>query len=632
MFDFTQKHKRLIQIILAIIFLPFAFFGVDSYFRNSEGAQGVATVGGHTITQNEFSRALQERQRAVQRQLQGQLDPAMLDSPEVRSLTLEALIRRKVLIDRALRSGLTVSDEQLKKVIAELPPFQDQGKFSFERYGQFLKSEGETPVSFEARLRQDLILQQLTEGYGDSTFVSRTVAERLTRLAEQQREVAQIIIAPEQFTAQVKLEGDAAQKYYEANRNEFEVPEQVRLEYVLLSLEALMQQVPVDPKEVEKFYTANRAQFEKLESRARHILIAVDPAAGAEAKEKARATAEGLYRDLQKKPASFPDLAKQHSQDPGSAANGGDLGLLTRGAMKEAPQFEDALFALKEGEISKPVETRFGFHIIQATEVKGARGKTLEEMRGQIEAELKKQTAARTFAELADKFNNMVYEQSETLKPAAELVKSAPKQSSWIMRTQAADPVLNHPKLLQAVFSEDVLRNKRNTEAIEVGPGTIVAARVIEHKPAAIQPFADVKSAVEKRLTLREAARLAAQDGKAKLELLRQGKEVPGTWSAPQVVTRSEFKPFSEQAARQAFRVDAGKLPAYAGVESAQGGYTLLRVTRVIEGQGQPETRQQFSEALRRLLGQEELTAYVESLKQKAGVKISKEVLEKKDR
>jgi peptidyl-prolyl cis-trans isomerase D len=209
-------------------------------------------------------------------------------------------------------------------------------------------------------------------------------------------------------------------------------------------------------------------------------------------------------------------------------------------------------------------------------------------------------------------------------------VKAAPKQSGWIARTQASDPVLNHPKLLQAVFSEDVLKNKRNTEAIEAGTGTLIAARVIEHKPAAIQPFADVKSAVEKGLTLREAARLAAQDGKAKLELLRQGKEVPGTWGAAQVVTRSEYRPLADLVARQAFKVDTAKLPAYAGVESPQGGYTLIRVTRVVEGQGLPETRQQFGEGLRRLLGQEELSAYVANLKQKAGVKISKEMLEKK--
>ena len=635
MFDFIQRHKKGIQIgLLVLIIPPFMLLGIDQYFRFNEGTQAVATVGDHTISQQEFSRALQERQRAVQRMAQGRVDAAMLDNPEIRHATLEALIQRRVLIDRALRSGVAVSDHQLKTAISELPIFQDEtNKFSFTRYEQFLRSEGQTPTSFEARLRHDLILQQLTVGYGDSTFVPRTTADRLVKVAEQQRELSLHTLAPEQYASQVKLEDGAAKKYYEANRSEFEIPEQVRLEYVVLSLEGLLPQVQVDAKEVEKYYAANRAQFEKMESRARHILISVERDAGVDAKQKARAKADEIYRQLQKKPQDFPALAKEHSQDPGSAANGGDLGLLTRGAMKDTPQFEDALFALKEGEISKPVETKFGFHIIQATEVKGARGKTLEEMRGQIETELKKQVAGRMYAELAEKFNNTAYEQSESLKPAAELVKTQPRQSGWVTRGGAGEPLLNNPKVLQAVFSEDVLKNRRNTEAMEVAPNTLLAARVMEHKAATIQPFEQVQAAIGKQLVLREAARLAAQDGKTKLDLLKQGKDAQWTWSAPQLINRAEHKGVSEPVVRQVFRTDTAKLPAYAGVENPQGGYTLVRITRVVDAQDlTPEKKETFAESLRRIAGQEELTAYVASVKQKTGVKINKDFLEKKER
>ncbi len=634
MHDFVERHKRLIQILLAIMFLPFAFFGVDSYFRQSDGGQAVATVGDHDISQQEFSRALQERQRAIQRVAQGRVDAAMLDNPEVRYATLEGLIQRRVLLDRALRSGMTVSEQQLKTAIAELPIFQDENnKFSYARYEQFLKSEGQTPVSFESRVRHDLILQQLTDGYADSTFVPRTVAERLAKLAEQQREVSLFTIAPEQFASQVKLEAEAAKKYYEANRSEFEVPEQIRVEYVTHSLDALMQQVQIDPAEIPKDYAANRAQFEKRESQARHILISVEPGAGADVKQKARAKADEIYRQLQKKPQDFPELAKQHSQDPGSAAKGGDLGFITRGAMKDVPEFEETLFKLREGEVSAPVETKLGFHIIQATEVRGARGKSLEEMRPQIETELRKQAAGRMFAEIAEKFNNTAYEQSESLKPAAELVKAQPRQSGWITRGRAEETLLNHPRLLQAVFSEDVLKNKRNTEAIEVAPNTLVAARLIEHRPATIQAFEQVQAAIEKKLVSREAVRLAAQDGKAKLELLKQGKDTQWKWSAPQVVSRAEQKGLPETVVRQAFRADADKLPAYAGAENPQGGYTLVRITRVLDAQDlPPEKRQTFTESLRRIQGQEELTAYVASVKQKVGVKINKEHLERKER
>src|SRR5262249_17308814 len=251
MYDFTYKHKRLIQVVLAIIFLPFAFFGIDSYFRHGEGSLGVATVSGHTITQYEFNKALQERQRAIQNMAQGRLDPAMLDNPELRQVTLEGLIQRRLLLDRALRSGMTISDAQLDRAIGEVPLFQDDsGKFSNERANLFLKSEGISGPAFRARVSQDLILQQLSSGYGDSSIVPRTVAERLARLAEQKREISQFTLGPEQYSAGVKLEPDAVQKYYEANRSEFEVPEQVRIDYVSLSLEALMQSVQIDPGEV----------------------------------------------------------------------------------------------------------------------------------------------------------------------------------------------------------------------------------------------------------------------------------------------------------------------------------------------------------------------------------------------
>jgi len=632
MFDFTHKHKRLIQLVLAVIFLPFAFFGVDSYFHGREGAQTIATVGGHDISRQEFAKALQDRQRQIQRMLQGRVDPAMLDNAEVRAGTLEGLIQRRLLLDRALRSGMAVSDPYLQSVIAELPVFHgDGGAFSIDRYRQFLKAEGETETSFEARLRQDLILQQLTEAYVGSAFVPRVVADRVARIAEQQREVSQATIRPDQFASAVKLEPEASRKYYEANRAEFDVPDQVRLDYVVLSLDELTKHAQFDPAEVPKYYEARRAQIEKAETQARHILIAVDAGAGADAKKKARAKADELYQQLLKKPAVFPELAKQNSQDPGSAAKGGDLGFITRGAMKDVPEFEAALFKLKEGEISPPVETKLGFHIIQATQVRGVRGKSLEEMRPEIEADLRKQAAARTFAEVGDKFNNTVYEQSESLKPAAELAKTAIRQSGWTTRAHAADAILNNPRLLQAVFSEDVLKNKRNTEAVEVAPGTLVAARVIEHKAASVRPFEEVKALIEKKLALREAARLAAQEGKSKLEALKQGKEATLAWSPPQLVSRSESKNVPEPVLRQAFKADAAKLPAYAGVEDSAGGYTLVKVTRVVDAQEIPaDRREAFGEGLRRTRGQEELTAYVASLRQRTGVKVSKDVLDKK--
>jgi peptidyl-prolyl cis-trans isomerase D len=301
--------------------------------------------------------------------------------------------------------------------------------------------------------------------------------------------------------------------------------------------------------------------------------------------------------------------------------------------MKDVPEFEAALYQLKPGEISAPVETRLGYHIIRLTAVRPAQSKGLDEVRGQIEQELRKQLAGRRFAELADGFNNVVYEQSESLKPAAELIKTAPQVSGWITRLRAAEPLLNNPRLLAMVFSDEVLRNKRNTEAIEVAPGTLVAARVVEHKPESVQPFEEVRAALEKRIALRAAGRLAVEEGRRLLGELTQGKSVQIAWSAPQIASRAEFRNIPEPVVRQAFRLDTSKLPAYAGVENPQVEYTLVRVSRVQEaGDLPPEKAGEISGALRRVLAQEAMAAYVAALRQRSGVTINKEFLEKKER
>lgn len=635
MFDLVSKHKKLVQIVLFVIFLPFAFFGIDSYFRGGGVGQAVARVGDYSISQEEFSRALRERQEALQRMTQGRVDPAMLDNPELRYATLDSLIQRRLLLDGALRVGVTVSEERLKDIIGRLQRFQDEtGKFSLARYEQYVKSEGMTPAMFEARLRQDIILQQFTDGYADTTIVPRAVVERLARLSGQQRELSQYVLAPEKFMKQVKLDAGAGKQYYDANPAEFRIPDQVRVEYLALSAELLQQQAQPDPAETKKYYEANRSQFEVRESRqAAHIFVSADAGSGAEARQKARARAEKIHQQLQKAPAGFAEMAKKDSEDPGSAANGGDLGYIGRGSMKDVPEFEAALYQLKPGEISAPVETRLGYHIIRLTAVRPAQSKGLDEVRGQIEQELRKQLAGRRFAELADGFNNVVYEQSESLKPAAELIKTAPQVSGWITRLRAAEPLLNNPRLLTAVFSDEVLRNKRNTEAIEVAPGTLVAARVVEHRPESVQPFEEVRAALEKRIALRAAGRLAVEEGRRLLGELTQGKSVQIAWSAPQIASRAEFKNIPEPVVRQAFRLDTSKLPAYAGVENPQVEYTLVRVSRVQEaGDLPPEKAGELAGALRRVLAQEVMAAYVAALKQKSGVTINKELIEKKDR
>lgn len=633
MFDFVYQNKRLMQVLLALIAVPFAFFGIDSYFRFSDSGQTVAEVGGYAITQQEFSQALRQRQQALQRLVQGRaIDPAMLDNPELRYATLEGMVQRRLLLERALGGGMAVSDEQLQTTISAMPVFHDEfGKFSSSRYDLFLKSEGMNRTTFESRVRQDLILQHLMDGYGDNYFVPRAVADRLARLTQQSREVSTHVIPAERYLGQVKLDAAAANKYYDANQGEFQVAEQMRVEYVVLSVDALMPQVQFNREELESAYQRQVVGVRKE-------------------RDEAQKRAESILGELRANPGNFEALARKHSQDPGSAGKGGDLEFFGKGVM--AKPFEDAVYKLKEGEIGPLVSSEYGFHVIKLTGIRpvaGAKGQAAEERRashilltapkdpgpqagrGEIELELKRQAAQKRFAELADPFNNVVYEQSESLKPAAEITTTALRQSGWITRAQGDNALLNNPKLLAAIFSDDVLKNRRNTEVIDVAPNTLVAARVLEHKPASVQPFAEVRAAIEKKLTLRETVRLAVQEGRSLLEQSRQGKGSAIAWSAPQTVSRSESRGLNAQVMQQLFRADASKLPAYAGVEIPQGGYLLLRITRVVEPAEVPEDRRKaVTDSLRQMLGQEELTAYIASLKQQSKIKIHKEHLEKK--
>jgi len=633
MFDFVDKHKRLIMVALCVLIIPpFAFFGIDTYFRGGMGGQTVAQVGDYNISQEEFSRALRERQQAIQRMMEGRrFDPALLDNPEMRFAILDSMIQRRLLFEDALRVGLTVDDQRLRSTIGGIQAFRDEGAgFSLARYEQYLKSEGMTPVMFEARVRQDMLLQQFAYGYADSGFAPGTVVERLARISGQKREVSYSVLTPDRFIGQVKLEADAAKKYYEANAAEFRIPEQVRVEYVVLSPDTLAPGIQLNPAEVDAVYQQQ--------------VVAV-----AKERAEARARIEKILAELRKDSKRFEELARKHSQDPGSAEKGGDLGFFGKGAM--TGPFENAVFRLKENEVSPVVSSEFGFHIIRLTGIRqstGAKGKGEERRashilvsapresdfkgtRAQVEVALKRQAAQKKLLEVADRFNNVVYEQSDSLKPAAELINAAPQVSGWVNRERAAEPALNNPKLLAAIFSGDVLKNKRNTEAIEVAPGALVAARVVEYKPESVRPFEEVRAALEKGLVMRAAARLAVEEGQRRLEELRQGKSVQIAWSKPQLAGRSELKVLSEPVAQQAFRADVSKLPAYAGMENPQGGHTLVRITRVEEVEKiPPETIEALANGLRQVLGQEALAAYVASLKQKTGVKISKEQLEKK--
>ncbi len=624
------------KVILALITIPFALFGLEYYFRQSSGgADTVAKVDGYAITQAEFAENLRNQLERMQAGLRdARIDPAALETPELRREALAGLVNRHLLAAYADRVRLTVPDNLLVNEISQVEAFQDDGKFSQARYEEILRSRGLTPAVFESRLRDDLKVQLVQESLATTQWVPQVAVDAFLTLNDQTRELSVAEIPLSAFLGQVKIDDSTIRQYYDAHQDRFTVPERVKVQYLVLATDPLAQDVVVTPEEIAKAYSdpANQARWSGAETRrASHILITVPPKASDAQRSAAREQAQKLLEQVQAHPDQFAALAKQYSQDPGSAPQGGDLGYFGRGAM--AAPFETAVFGMKPGAIQGPVETEFGFHIIKLTDVKAAKGRTLAEATPQLTQELRKQRAAQRFAEAAESFSNLVYEQSTSLKPAADKLKLTIKDSGWITRGGAVDaPLLNNPKLLNALFATESIQDGRNTQAIEVAPGTLVAAHVVAHEPAVARPYAEVKDAIGQMLQREEAAKRARQDGEARLADLRAGKTAAMPWSPTRQLTRQVAlaSGLSPMVVTPAFQVSATHLPAYTGAAIPSGSYILVRVTQVTPGNPEDATKRKQAEAgLTRAYGDATMSGFMAGLRKTADVRlINKAVLE----
>ena len=631
MYDFVYKHKRWLQIALLVLIVPpFALFGIDFYFRNTDTGGSLAKVGDARISEAEYAQALRQAQEKMREMMRNNPDPSLLNSPQLRQSVLNELIERKVTLSNASRSGMTISELELQKMIAGVEAFHDQsGKFSRERYRQLLQGQGLTPAAFENQVRTNVMLDQVRSVYAGSAFIPESVADRLLKIREQEREVSQVLFSPSDYRKQVQISDADAEKYYTEHKGEFLVPERVKVEFVVLSLEAYQRGIQVSDEEIKKFYLENQSRYQTPEERrASHILIPAPATASPEEKAKAKALAEDLLKQVRANPKKFGELAAKFSKDPGSSEKGGDLGFFSRGLMVKP--FDETAFAMKVGDIAGPVETQYGYHIIRLDAIKAVQTTALEAVKAKIVEEIRKPKVARAFAEAADNFNNLVYEQFDSLQPAVDALKLTLQKSDWVSRAGGnPNPLLNNDKLLAALFSDEVLKNKHNTSAIEVQPNMLLAARVIEHKPSEGLPFEQVRKDIVQHLSDQAATALAEKEGRAALERLRKSEPVALKWSAAQTVTLQKRQGLHPEAAQSVFGIDTGKLPGYAGVPVSQGRFVIYRLTKVKDvAETSPEQRKALAKQLTQMIGQEQYIAYLASLRERADVKIDKKKLE----
>ncbi len=608
------------KVILALITIPFALFGMEYYFRQGGGGGAVLKVNGDTIGQEEYREALRNQQ--TQNANAGNEQ----DTPAMRYEALNALVNRQLLLGHAADLHLVVPDQFLIDEISRIELFQNNGKFSQARYEQVLKNQGMTPAEFERRLRSDLMVQLEQESLVSTSWVPHVSLDAFLRLEGQTRTMSSTVLSPASYLAQVALAPEAVRHEYDAHADAFAIPDQVDVEYLTLSVDQMLHDVTVSADEVRKAYDdpANQARWKGQETRrARHILLTVARGASSTERQAVLTKIQGLRQQLLAHPDQFGAVASNVSQDPGSARQGGDLGYFAHGVM--TPPFEQAVFALKPGELSEPVETDFGYHLIQVTDVHPAKQVSLAEATPALTQELRRQKANKLFADEAESFGTLVYEQSGSLQPAAARYHLTIRNQAGIARN-VEDGLWANPKLQEALFSPAVLKEHRNTAAIEVTPGTLVAARVTAFHAAHARPFAEVRQTIETHLIHEEAVRLARVAGEAMLKALREGKAGTVNWSGERQLNRQQAYAGALPgglAVADAFRLDEHHLPGYVGGAAPNGDYVLVRVTAVQPGQtDDPTLRKQAEAGLTRAYGDEVLEEVVASLRRKATIKI----------
>jgi peptidyl-prolyl cis-trans isomerase D len=599
---------------------------VSSYESRGGGANSVATVDGQAITQQDWEAAQRSQMDRYRQQLGPQFDPKMFETPEAKQAILDNLVAERSIGREIAKEHMTADDASVQKAILDIPTFRNpDGSFNKETYLAVLQSQGMSPQIFEARMRHDMAVQQLAGSIQATAFAPRSVTSRLSDINDQEREVEEIIFPVAEYAAKVNVTPDMVKAYYDKHPEQFQVPEQVKAEYVVFDPAAVESQVSVSDAEVADFYNKNQKRFTTQEKRnASHILIATKKDASPADVAAAKAKAAQVLAEVRKNPNDFARIAKANSQDPGSAELGGDLGTVEKGVFVKP--VEDAIYALKEGQVSDLVQSEFGFHIIKVTSVKPASQKTLEEAKPEITAELKKQKMSKKYTELAELFSNTVYEQSDSLKPAADKLGLKVETVDGLTRTP--NPALgpqpfNNPKFLAKLFEVDSLKNKRNTEAVEVAPSTLVSGRVVEFKPASKKPLPEVEAQIRQRVTQEEAMRLAKQAGDAKMAAAKASGDAAG-FGEPKVLSRATQPTINPAAAMAVMKADAGKLPAFVGVEVPGQGYGVYRISKVSQPAAPDQARRKGeADQITQVLGQSEMYNYIEALKHKAKAKVT---------
>lgn len=624
MFDFVRRHNRLLQLGLVIVIFPsFVAFGIQGYQSFNASNQTVAKVDGQPITQAEWDAAHRDQADRMRANMPT-IDPKLLDSPAVRQQVLDQLVRERVMFSAARDLRLDPTDQRLQRLFRTDPNFESLRNADGSVRAELLSMRGMTSAQFAQQLKQDVAMRQVMLGLGASVPEATSVTTRALDPYFQQREIQVATFSLQDQRAKIQVSDAELKAYYEDEKNasRFQSRETVSFEYVVLDLAAAAKTVTVSADDLRKYYDENVARYETPQERnARHILVKVDGSASADDKAKARSKAEGLLAQLKSDRKAFAELARKNSDDPGSAAQGGDLSWIARGAMVKP--FEDAVFGLGKGELSGIVESEFGLHIIEVLDIRGGERRSFESVRAEIETEARQQQAQKRYAELAEQFTDLV-EQEDNLQAVASKLKLTIQRADKVARGEpvAQAPLLSNPKLQETLFDPQTLASKRNSSPIELGGNQLAAVHVTEHAPSRRQTMDEVAERLRQLVIDQKASAAAVAAGQA---ALNEWKKQPATAAVGAAMTVSRFEPRGQSQAllSAVMRAPTESLPAWVGVDLGQGGYAIARINKVLAADPAIMEPKRAAQQYAQLWTQAETAAYYKALRKQFKAEIT---------
>ena len=628
MFDFFRRHTRVLQFVLVLLVFPsFVFFGIQGYSRFSGGdQQTVAKVAGTGITQAELDNVMRDRVERARRQMPS-LDPKLFDTPEMRRLALDSIVRDRVLSAAADKLHLVTTDERLDSLFKSDPQFAQLRRPDGSVNADALAAVGMSSETFAERLREDISRRQVLQSVSESSIAPSASASAALDAMYQQREVQVQRFEAKDAAAKVAPTDAQIDAFYKdpAHAAQFLAPEQASIDYVSLDLDSLKKGVEVTDADLHKYYTENLKRYTVPEERhVRQILVAAAKDAPKAERDKAKAKAVALTAEARKDPKTFAALAEKNSDDDSTAKKGGDMEFFARGSMLDLKPFEDAAFQLKPGEIAGPIETDFGFHVIQLVETRGGEAKSFEAVKPEMEAEIRNQIAQKKFADAAVDFGDVVYEQSDSLKPAADRWKLEIKHAEHVVPAPAAGASgpLGSAKFLEAIFATDATKNKHNTKAIDIGGNQLAAGRVVQYTPAHVQPLADVKDAVRAQLVATQSAALAKKLGS---ERLAAARATPTTTLSDNtlIVSRAQTRDLPRPVLDAILKAPVSTLPTFVGVDLGDQGYVVVKITKLWGRDPSVADPAKAKEQYARIWGDAESQAYYAALKSRYKVSVS---------